>query len=307
MAFDTPILFLIFNRPENTKTVFEAIKKLAPDKLYIAADGPRKDRPADFEKCRQTREVIELIDWPCEVNTLLREENLGCKRGVAGAITWFFQNELQGIILEDDCVPNMSFFPFCEELLNKYQNDTRIMHIAGTNHNPSFIRDPEYSYFFSQIGHMWGWATWRRAWDLYDIQMKAFDEISSKGYFKDLYPNIFIRKYFQKKYINTYKGEIDTWDYQWEFTRLINSGLSIMPKRNLVENIGFGADATHTFSNMNYFQLAEIQKMDFPLNHPPFIIKDIESENQHFNKLFKWTLKRKILSSIGIKGYSLNG
>lgn len=307
MAVDTPILFIIFNRPEETKAVFESLRKIAPAKLYIAADGPRPNRDGDVEKCRKTREVIKLIDWPCQVSTLLREENLGCGRAVSEAISWFFVNEPMGIILEDDCVPDTSFFQFCSELLTKYENDTRIMHIAGTNHNPTYVRDAEYSYFFSQIGHMWGWATWRRAWALYDKTMKHFEEISSKDYFEDLYPNALIRKYLKQKYTQTYKGEIDTWDYQWEFTRLINSGLTIMPKTNLVHNIGFGAEATHTMAETNYFQLVKVEKMNFPLNHPPFVFKDVKSENKHFSKVFKWGIKRKLLASIGWKGYDFKG
>lgn len=308
MAFETPILFIIFNRPDNTRKVFEAIRKIRPKKLYVAADGPRADKPADVQKIRETRAIINEVDWACEVKTLFRDENLGCGKGPAGGMSWLFSQEEYGIILEDDCVPDLSFFPFCEELLKRYQHDSRIMHIAGTNHNPTFVRDNDYSYFFSQIGHMWGWATWRRAWDLYDMTMKNFDEVTSKNYFKDLYPNYLIREYMKKKFFETYSEKIvGVWDYQWEFTRLINSGLTIMPKNNLVHNIGFGADATHTFSDKNYFTDTEIREIDFPLQHPPFVIKDRESENRHFNKMFRWVLKRKILSLIGFKGYDFNG
>lgn len=307
MAFDTPILFIIFNRPTETKIVFESIRRIAPAKLYIAADGPRQSRPSDQEKCAETRSVVSMVDWPCKVSTIMSENNMGCGKAVSEAISWFFDHEEQGIILEDDCVATDSFFRFCEELLKKFKYDTRIMHIGGTNHNPAFCRDPEYSYFFSQVGHMWGWATWRRAWALYDITMKIFPEISEKGYFKDLYPNAFVRKYSTNNFLKTYKKKLDTWDYQWEFTRLINSGLSIVPKYNLVENIGFGPDATHTFSNKNYFDLAHTKELSFPLSHPPFIIKDTKSENKHYNKLLKWIVKRKILAKIGLKGYDFKG
>ena len=308
MAFETPVLFIIFNRPEHTRKVFDVIKMLRPEKLYVAADGPRPGSQSDIVKCRETREVISLIDWPCELDTLFRNENLGCGRGPAEAISWLFSKEEYGIILEDDCVPNNSFFFFCDELLKKYKTDTRIMHIAGTNHNASFIRDNDYSYFFSQIGHMWGWATWRRAWDLYDYSMKAFDEVTSKEYFNDLYPDRLIGKYMQKKFAETYTGKIEgVWDYQWEFTRLINSGLSIMPKNNLVHNIGFGADATHTFSDKNYFSDSLVQEIDFPLNHPPFVIKDKKSERKHFNRMFRWIFKRKLLSMIRLRGYNYKG
>ncbi len=308
MAFETPILFIIFNRPDHSQKVFDALKKIEPSNLYIAADGPRASIPSDRDKCKKTREIINQIDWPCKINTLFRDENLGCGKGPADAISWLFSNEEYGIILEDDCVPDRSFFFFCEELLKKYKYDSRIMHIAGTNHNPAFVRDIEYSYFFSQIGHMWGWATWRRAWVLFDYDMKRFEEVGSKNYFNDLYPNYLIGMYMRRKFSETYTKKIEgVWDYQWEFTRLINSGLSIIPQNNLVENIGFGADATHTFSSNNNFSETRVQKLNSPLNHPPFIIKDRKSEKKHFYRMFGWIVKRKILSIIGFKGYNFDG
>ncbi len=308
MAFKTPVLFIIFNRPEETRMVFDKIKMLRPDKLFIAADGPRANNLDDIWKCKKTREIINEIDWPCKTKTDFRDINLGCGKGPAAAISWLFQHEEQGIILEDDCVPDNSFFFFCEELLERYRDDSRVMHIAGTNHNPKFVRDNSYSYFFSQVGHMWGWATWRRAWSLYDINMGGFDEIIKKDYFKDIYPNFLIRKYMIKKFSETYIGKIKgVWDYQWEFTRIINSGLTIMPRNNLVYNIGFGEDATHTFSSNNYFKNTAVKPLKFPLKHPPFVIKDVQSENKHFNKMFRWILKRKLFSAAGLNGYNSHG
>ncbi|MDO9551485.1 nucleotide-diphospho-sugar transferase [Rhodonellum sp.] len=308
MVFDTPVLLIIFNRPDHTQKVFDALKLIQPSNLYIAADGPRESNPLDLDRCKQTREIIKQIDWSCQLKTLFRDENLGCGKGPSDSISWLFSHEEYGIILEDDCVPDRSFFFFCDELLKKYKDDSRIMHIAGTNHNPTFVRDHDYSYFFSQIGHMWGWATWGRAWKLFDYEMKRFNEVGVKNYFNDLYPNYLIRKYMIRKFSETYTGKIKgVWDYQWEFTRLINSGLTIMPKNNLVSNIGFGADATHTFSDNNNFSETRVQKLNFPLNHPPFIIKDRESERKHFYRMFAWILKRKIFSTIGFKGYDFNG
>ncbi len=307
MAFNIPVLLIIFNRQEHAKKVLNAIKKISPSKFYIAADGPRKNRISDTEKCGQTRDIIKLIDWPCQVTTLFREENLGCGKGPAEAISWFFSNEEYGIILEDDCLPDESFFFFCQELLIKYKQDTRIMLVAGTNPNVTNVPDKENSYYFSQVGHMWGWATWKRAWDLYDFTMKDFEKFSLKGYFKYFYPNLLIRKYLQKKLTQAYKGEIEgVWDYQWDFTRLINSGLSIIPNNNLIENIGFGVDATHTFSNNNFFNV-EVKEMTFPLKHPLFVIRDTAAEIRYFNKLFKWIFKRKLLSVMGFKDFNFKG
>ena len=159
MSFDTPILFIIFNSPEQTRHSFEAIRRIKPSKLYVAADGPRVDKESDKQRCQETREIINYIDWDCDLQTLFRENNLGCGKGPADAISWLFEKEEIGIILEDDCIPDNSFFAFCHELLNKYLTDTRIMHIAGTNHNPNYLSYNDYSYFFSQVGHMLGWAT----------------------------------------------------------------------------------------------------------------------------------------------------
>lgn len=308
MSFKTPILFIVFNRPQQTKIVFEVLKKLQPSKLYVAADGPRLNNTSDIEKSREVREIFESVDWPCELKTMFRDENLGCGKGPAESISWLFSEEEYGIILEDDCVPDLSFFKFCEELLIKYRYDSRVMHIAGTNHNPSYVRDSDYSYFFSQVGHMWGWATWRRAWDLFDIKMKAYDEINKKEFFKDAYPNYFIRKYMMLKFSETYNEKIvGVWDYQWEFCRLINSGMTIMCTKNLVKNIGFGADATHTFSENNYFKDTDINSISFPLKHPPFLIRDKKSETKHYYKMFTFIIKRKFLSALGIKGYDFKG
>lgn len=308
MSFDTPILLIIFNRPDYSQNVFDAIRKIQPSILYIAADGPRPTEPLDLDKCKKTREIVNQIDWPCKLNTRFRDVNLGCGKGPSDAISWFFSKEEYGIILEDDCVPDTSFFFFCEDLLKKYIYDSRIMHISGTNHNPMYIRDIEYSYFFAQIGHMWGWATWRRAWQLFDYDMTKFEEVVAKKYFNDLYQDYWIGKYMKRKFLETFTKRIEgVWDYQWEFTRLINSGLSIIPNNNLVRNIGFGEDATHTFSSNSNFSETEIQKLNLPLKHPPFIIKDRKSEKRHFYKMFIWILKRKVLSRFGFKGYNSKG
>ena len=308
MEFSTPILLIIFNRPSSTKVVLESIRKARPLKLYVAADGPRVNNLEDYERCEATRRVIDSIDWPCKVYKLFRKDNLGCGWGPADAISWFFKHEEYGIIIEDDCVADLSFYRFCQEMLLKYADDTRIMHISGTNHNPNNIRDRDYSYFFSQIGHMWGWATWRRAWALFDFDMSGYNEIYHKKYLTDIFPNYYIRKYLQKKFSETKKGVVKgVWDYQWEFARAINSGLSITPAYNLVRNIGFGDDATHTLSSTNYFSRTEVKTILFPLNHPPFILKDAVADKRHFYKMFRWVLKRKALAFMGFKGYVYNG
>ena len=170
-SVNTPVLFLIFNRPETTEIVFSVIRKAEPPRLYVAADGPRPDYPNDAESCEIVRAIATDVNWDCKVKTLFRDQNLGCKLAASKAIDWFFEQELEGIILEDDCLPDQSFFWFCQELLGKYRDDTRIMHIGGTNFQFGKERT-KYSYYFSRYAHVWGWASWRRAWKFYDVEMK---------------------------------------------------------------------------------------------------------------------------------------
>src|SRR4051812_29566436 len=178
----TPVLFVIFNRPETTRQVFEAIRTAKPSRLYIAADGPRKNKPGEDQKCQEAREIVKAVDWDCEVKTLFSKENLNCGRGPATAFTWFFEHEEEGIILEDDCLPTQSFFRFCQELLERYRYDYRVMHIGGNNFLNGWQRDQDYSYYFSLSGHIWGWATWRRAWQMFDYKLSLYEKIKEKKY-----------------------------------------------------------------------------------------------------------------------------
>lgn len=231
----TPVLFLIFNRPEQTRKVFEAIKRYEPDQIFIAADGPREHTPSDKELCEHTRSIVKEIDWKCTVKTLYRDKNLGCGVSVSQAITWFFDHVEDGIILEDDCVPHHSFFDFCTHMLDTYRDDTRIMMIAGT----SFLRDTtaHESYFFSKYYPIWGWATWRRAWKLYDFNMTTWKRNPEQFVTKNLFSDARISRYYDDMFQLIEKG-FDTWDIQWWFTCMFQSGLSVIPTRNLISNIG---------------------------------------------------------------------
>lgn len=262
--FNTPVLFLIFNRTNTTEKVFSQIAKAKPAKLYIASDGHRKDKAHEEEIVRQVREfVISGIGWDCEVKTLFRSENLGCKLAVSSAIDWFFENEDQGIILEDDCLPDVSFFPYCETLLNRYKDDERIMHIAGTNIQNGLKRG-DGSYYYSKICHIWGWATWRRAWMNYDVEIKKYPLFLEEGGLKTLFQDDEHCNYWKEEFDIMFKGNKNTWDYQWLFSIWANEGLCIAPQVNLVSNIGFGINATHTFdadgsfANRPTFELLEI-------------------------------------------------
>jgi len=277
-SLKVPVLFLIFNRPGTTQQVFNEIRKAQPSQLFVAADGPRKDRHADYELCKKTREIIQQVDWDCEVFTRFQDENLGCKRAVSSAINWFFSIVEEGIILEDDCIPDQSFFPFCQELLEKYRHDERIMMISGDNFQFGKKRT-NYSYYFSKYFHVWGWATWRRAWKHYDIYMKSWPEIKQGGWLKDILKDNHAEKFWENIFENTYHGKINTWDYQWIFSCWIQNGISILPNVNLVKNIGFDGNATHT-KNKNKQADLPANSIDFPLKNPDFIIIDNDADSR---------------------------
>ena len=273
-----PVLFLIFNRPDTTKQVFDEIRKAQPAQLFVAADGPRKDRPTDYELCKKTRDILQQVDWDCKVSTLFRDENLGCKKGVSSAIDWFFSSVDKGIILEDDCVPNQSFFLFCQELLERYRDDERIMMISGDNFQFG-KRRTNCSYYFSKYFHIWGWATWKRAWNHYDIDMKLWPEIKEGRWLKDILKDNKTEKFWEKIFENTYLGKINTWDYQWVFSCWIQNGLSILPNVNLVKNIGFDGTATHTKGRNKQANLP-VNSLPFPLINPEFIIIDNDADTR---------------------------
>lgn len=259
----TPILFLIFNRPDTTRQVFNEIKKARPEKLYVAADGPRKEKEGEEAKCQATREIIKQIDWKCDVQTLFREKNLGCKIAVSSALDWFFENVEEGIILEDDCLPVQSFFRFCEELLNYYRNDKRIMGISGDNFQNGQKRSNG-TYYFSKYPHIWGWATWKRAWVHYDVEMKNFPIFKEEKRIRGIFDNIIVQAHWLSILQDVYNGNVDTWDYQWYYTVWEQNGLCILPEINLVSNLGFGEEATHTagknnkMSDLKTYEIKEI-------------------------------------------------
>lgn len=242
---NTPILFLVFNRPDATRQVFQAIRRAKPTKLFVAADGPRSNKESEKEKCELVRNIVTQIDWDCELTTLFRETNLGCGKAVSEAITWFFEHVEEGIILEDDCLPAESFFYYCSEVLHMYRNDEKIMHIGGCNFQNG-IKRGRGDYYFSSIAHIWGWATWKRAWDKYDYNMNGYSDNCCIEMLNKLYRQNHIINYWVNIYNAMSNGMIDTWDYQWQYTLLINNGMSISPNINMVSNIGFGINATHT-------------------------------------------------------------
>lgn len=295
-AFNTSILFLIFNRMDTTKRVFEEIRKARPPKLYIACDGARKQIENEVNEVKTIREyVLSNIDWNCEVKTLFRNENLGCKVAVNNAIDWFFEHEEQGIILEDDCLPSQSFFWFCEELLNFYNNDLRVFLISGFNKQNTW-NEYEASYFFSNLGGIWGWASWRDRWQHQDLSMSDLEDfVKAKNFEKLLGKKVGSKRKSDISYAK--QSSIQAWDYQWGYARHKNNGLCCVPKVSLIENIGFDQRATHTTAYEGI--RVKNHALDFPVIHNNFFIPDrkydqkflFDPQYSHFNRL-KRRIKR---------------
>lgn len=290
---DTPVLFLIFSRPDTTRRVFEAIRGAQPRRLFIAADGPRAHKEGETERCAECRKIVSEVDWPCEVHTLFRDENLGCGRGVSGAITWFFEHVEEGIILEDDTLPGPGFFRFCSELLEKYRNDTRVMAVSGSALPCRLSEQSEYSYFFSNWDYIWGWATWRRAWKHYDYGMKNYEAMVRNGYFGRNYYSIYEKYYIKHSYDTSYfrNDRVTWWSYQWGYARKCNSGLVAVPVKNFIVNIGLGEGATNT-KNEDRWSFFKFEEMEFPLRHPDFIMHDRTTDDEIFKRHFTTWLSR---------------
>ena len=264
----TAVLFIIFNKPKTTQTVFEAIRLAKPIRLYIAADGPRENKSGEKELCEQTRKIAQNVDWDCEVKTLFQKENLGCGKAVSHAISWFFENEEMGIILEDDCLPHQSFFKYCEELLEKYKNNEKIGIISGNNHQRG-RKIGDFSYYFSDIANTWGWATWARSWNDFRLNVNELDENLVLNEIKKLFPEKKFNNFWIKIYKKMKKIETDIWDYQFYFSQIAKNRIFIDPNVNLVSNIGYNdINATHTFDKYSPLANIPVQAMEFPLKHP---------------------------------------
>ena len=275
---DTPVAFLIFNRPNLTEIVFEAIAQAKPKKLLVVADGPRF--PEEFEKCQKARSIIERIDWPCEVLTNFSEINLGCKQRISSGLNWVFSEVEEAIILEDDCLPTPSFFYFCETLLEHYRHDERIMHISGDNFQEGQSRNNS-SYYFSKYTHVWGWASWRRAWQHYNTDMRTWPEYKKLDAIRSICEDSLEKKYWIAIFDDVFEGAVDTWDYQWLYTCWSQNGLSILPNLNLISNIGFGLDSTHTFRANTDIQLSTTDI--WKISHPLLVTRCLDADTYTFN------------------------
>lgn len=252
---DVPVLFLTFNRPQHSRQVLESIRKAKPTKLYFHNDGARSGRPEEAKACDEVRNLSKEIDWPCEVFTWFRDDNVGCKLGVSSAITWFFEREEMGIILEDDCLPEPSFFTYCSELLYKYRDREDIFMISGNHFLPNKYLKSKDDYYFTQYAFIWGWASWRRAWDKYSLSNADTNKPKFAVPIGQIVSNAFSIYYLADKFRNAFSNKIDSWDFQWFYTLLLHNGKCINPRVHLVTNIGIGMESTHTVSVNKYLHI----------------------------------------------------
>jgi hypothetical protein len=285
VSLTTPIVFLIFRRPDLTQKVLASIRQVRPRTLFVVADGPRTAEEA--EQCAQTRALIERIDWQCDVYKNYAETNLGCKQRVSSGISWAFSHVEEAIILEDDCLPVPTFFGFCEILLNYYRDDERVWVISGNNFQDGIIRSP-YSYYFSKYPHIWGWATWRRAWRYWQDQPQLWTEFKQLDLLAAIHPHPQENNYWQGIFDAIfYHQHPDTWDYLWSFACWSQGGLSIIPQVNMVSNLGFREDATHTRNPKH--KNANLATADLELasmTHPPFVVSHTVADQYTWQRVF---------------------
>lgn len=307
---ETPVLFLTFNRPDTTIRVFEAIKKAQPKRLYLACDGPRPNNTNDVRKCDEVKEVLSGVDWECDVKMLFREKNLGCMTACTEAISWFFENEEYGIILEDDCLPAQSFFSYCEAVLKKYKDDSRIVHVNGNNYNTSKVTKTDYSYHFTFFPQVWGWATWRRAWKNFQTTMPLFKDFDDPQFFRHI--GLTDRDYakIRLRWLKVYEQQVNNvWDYQWHFINMLEGNLVVSPVKNQISNLGFNEGSTHS-PHVNLLK-ADLPRheMSLPIVHPPCLFIDhlMNDNYRHMmiNETFRMKVNRNLLRR-GIKVKALN-
>ncbi len=304
----TPVLLIVYKRLDTLQRVFSQIRKVKPEKLYIASDGPKENGTDDEKKVEAVRNWLEAaVDWPCEVYKRYSEINQGCQMGPIHAIDWIFQTEESAIIIEDDIVADTSFFFFCQEMLNYYNDDKRVMMISGYKRNDGYLFQGDYC--FSYLSSTWGWATWRRAWRYFDSTMTKWPDYRDRGLLKTIFKEG-AEPRLTDEFDAVYEGRLDAWDYQWDFARYSNSGLGIVPKVNLIKNIGFeGEDATHTQGEKIEFRL---DKIEVPCKKEENVIRnweyDLSCEKLYFKKSpIRRFVRKHMPESIMKRWYYLRG
>jgi hypothetical protein len=274
-VLSTPVALFVYNRPEYTAEVFSRITEIEPPRLFIVADGPRDQE--DQRRTKAVREVVDDVSWTCCVERLYADKNLGLKRRFVTGLNHIFDVVDRAIILEDDTVPDPTFFQFCQTLLNRYSGDDRIMEITGRNQLGTWRADSQ-DYHFSYNGGIWGWATWSECWDAYDPEMELWDDPTVRNRIRDIMGSQWQFNHMHRVYQTAYEGRNEAWSYPWTFARQLNSGLSVVPARNLVANIGFGEGATHTTDKRSPWAGTNVYSADFPLSPPPYTVVDGEYE-----------------------------
>jgi hypothetical protein len=267
---NTPVVLILFNRPMAVREVFERIAEAKPEVLFLIADGPRAGHAADALKCQEARDIVSDVTWPAQVYVNFSQINLGCGRRISSGLDWVFSRVSEAIILEDDCVPSPRFFPFCEELLSRYRNDERVGMISGDNFvsNRLSCRD---SYYFSRYAHVWGWATWRRTWSLFDFQLTRWPRFRDAGLMREISRRPETVRFWTHMFDHQIQHH-SAWASRLVFTCFVNGLLNIIPKENLVSNRGWGEDATHAIDVSSPLANLPIGQIEFPLRHPEFFI-----------------------------------
>jgi hypothetical protein len=294
----TPVAFIIFNRMDTTERVFAEIAKAKPPKLLVVGDGPRADRSGEVDKVATTRAIIKHVDWDCEVLTNFSEVNLGCRLRVSTGIDWVFEQVETAIILEDDCLPDPTFFRFCQEMLERYRYNHRIGMISGDNFQLGRRRNND-SYYFSKYVHVWGWASWRDRWaGSYDVTMAGWPRLRDEGWLDDVVGSKREAAYWRNIFERVHRGEIDTWDYQWLFANWVEGRMSILPAVNMISNIGFDKNATHTKAADGDLSNLPCHHISFPLTHPPGIFRNIQADQFSERICFRVPLTKRVRNKL---------
>jgi hypothetical protein len=294
----TPVLLIGFNRVGPLRKVFEAVRAARPTKLYFAADGPRM--PAEQADCDEVRALAHEVDWPCELHTRFNEGNLGLRKGVSSAIAWFFAHEPEGIVLEDDTLPVPSFFRFCQEMLECYRNDERIWVVMGNNLMEDWPGGTDGDYYFSAHGYgaPWGWASWRRAWQHYDVDMGLWPVLKESSLLKDFFLNADEERDVHAMFDRVHNGTMNSWSYQLDITRIANHALNILPRVNLIDNIGFDGDGTHTTSVRDPRNKRTAKDMAFPVKQPRLIMCDERRDAEYFKRFIGTTAAERLKEKV---------
>lgn len=287
---DVAIAFMIFNRPEETRRSFASIRSARPSRLFLVGDAPRPEFPSEARLVQQVREIAEQVDWPCEVRKIYAEENLGCGRRISSGITQAFQEVEQLIVLEDDCVADPSFFGFCSELLDRYQADQRVTSISGTSFQQDIPRG-DASYYFSKYAHCWGWATWKRAWQHFQLDMPGWPEFRDAGHLQSICRNPGEIAFWMKTFDRSYRGAVDSWAIPWAFCCWAQHGLNAIPATNLVSNIGFGDEATHTRDDRRNVASMPTRTLQVT-KHPEFVVPDLRADALTDDRVFTQSRRR---------------